>query len=194
MADPWMDQADDEQIEQFAEMLHRFKRPSQHSLQSLKHLLGMAWREALSRKSSNAIHQSRQEFHLELLSLLRFSCPQSWILSKLNASKGSFYKITLDEPPDLIVPYAPGPRSTEKSAPPVKRFAFHALDMMILTGKRVGSHGLGPGDTPRKNRFRKFKRKLKQIFKDFVHGKDIDSQCKATVTGKATEFYDIHHD
>ncbi|KAL5971944.1 Neuroligin-4 Y-linked [Taenia solium] len=191
MDNPWMSQADGEQIEQFAEMLHRFKRPSPHSLQSLKYLLGVAWREELSRRGSKVIRRSRQEFHLELLSLLRFSCPQSWILSKLGASKGTFYKIILDEPPDLIEPYAPGPRPKEKSTPPAKRFAFHALDMMVLTGKRVGSRESGSRDTPRKKRFRKFKRKLKRMFKDFVHGKNIDSLCKATVTGTATEFYDI---
>ncbi|KAL5110487.1 Phenmedipham hydrolase [Taenia crassiceps] len=191
MGDLWISQPDDEQIEQFAEMLNRFKRPSPHSLQSLKYLLGVAWREEISSKSHKAVRRSRQEFHMELLSLLRFSCPQSWILSKLNASKGIFYKIVLDEPPDLVVPYTPGPRPTEKSTSPAKRYAFHALDMMILVGKRIGS---GLRDTPHKNRFRKFKQKLKQMFKDFVHGKNVNSQCRATATGTTTKFYDIHKD
>ncbi|KAH9282469.1 Neurotactin [Echinococcus granulosus] len=182
MDDPWMNQADDEQIEQFAEMLYRFKRPSSYSLQGLKHLLGVAWRKELSHTRSKAIRRSRQEFHLELLSLLRFSCPQSWIVSKLNASKGIFYKVLLDEPSDLVVPYAPGPRFMGKSTPPPKRFAFHALDMMILTGKRIGSRKSGSRDTPRKKRFQNFKRELKQMFKDFVHGKNMDSRCKATAT------------
>ncbi|VDM35090.1 unnamed protein product [Hydatigera taeniaeformis] len=188
--DSWMSQADDEQIEQFAEMLYRFKQPSSHNLQSLKHLMGVAWREDLSRKNAGVNRRTRQQFHLELLSILRFSCPQAWILSKFNTSKSNFYKILLDEPPDLVVPYAPGPRPTEKFTPSAKRFAFHALDMMILTGKRIESQGSDSKDNPRKKRFWNFKQKLKQMFKDFVHGGSIDSQCGATATGTTAEIYD----
>uniref|UniRef100_A0A5K3EF84 COesterase domain-containing protein n=1 Tax=Mesocestoides corti TaxID=53468 RepID=A0A5K3EF84_MESCO len=189
MGKSWMDQPDSSQVNRFAKMLHRFRKVAPSStVQSLKQLLNTAWNEEVMRaktEDSTAFsHQRRrQEFNLQLMSILRFSCPQSWILTKLAASDGVFYKLLNTEPPDLAEPFAPGPRPVGKGTPPPKRLAFHALDLMILTGKRTGSRDFGLDETPRKRRFRTYKENLKSMFRAFVHGGEINSQCRATVTG-----------
>ncbi|VDD79162.1 unnamed protein product [Mesocestoides corti] len=188
MGKSWMDQPDSSQVNRFAKMLHRFRKVAPSStVQSLKQLLNTAWNEEVMRaktEDSTAFsHQRRrQEFNLQLMSILRFSCPQSWILTKLAASDGVFYKLLNTEPPDLAEPFAPGPRPVGKGTPPPKRLAFHALDLMILTGKRTGSRDFGLDETPRKRRFRTYKENLKSMFRAFVHGGEINSQCRATVT------------
>ena len=187
MTDSWMDQADDEQIEYLAQVLDFFKRSNaQKTLQDLKRLIVKAWREEISRETNALVRRNRQEFHLKLLSFLRFSCPQSWILSRFGSKKGIFYKLYLNEPTDTGIPHAPGPRYTGSGTPSPKQFAFHAFDFFILTGKL---RDWNAKDTPSRRSFKRFKSSLKSTFKTFVHGGEINSNCRTTDTGAIFPYF-----
>ncbi|KAM7536932.1 hypothetical protein Aperf_G00000072124 [Anoplocephala perfoliata] len=178
MGETWMNEADDEQLDRIAKMFYRFRIPTEsQSLQSLKNLLGAAWKADLTFRSKAALSaRFRQEFHLELLSILRFSCPQAWIISKLMGSQSIFYKILLDEPSGRGVPHAPGPGFMSNKIDTLpRRGAFHSLDMVILTGKFAKSQEAAQ----LKRSLRTFSDEFRKMFKAFIHGGDLDPKCKA---------------
>lgn len=187
MGETWMNEADEEQSDRIARMFYRIKIPTEsQSLQGLKNLLGAAWKADLElhSKAANPM-RFRQEFHLELLSIVRFSCPQSWIISKLMESQSIFYKILLDEPSGRNVPHAPGPGFMKKTNPLPKRGAFHSLDMLILTGKFATSQEAAQ----LKMSLRTFSDEFRKMFKAFIHGGDLDPKCKANPKGMHVSFF-----
>ncbi|VDO09775.1 unnamed protein product [Rodentolepis nana] len=183
MGDTWQRELADIQLERIALMFDRFKHLTEpRGVQGLKNLLGAAWKHDLLLQSTLAVPiRTQQQFHLEILSLIRFSCPQSYILSKLVNSKGVFYKLILDERSGRGVPFAPGPGFMKKNNPKIKRGSFHSLDALILTGSFGNLQELGnQTKTPTTTKgFYSFSNKLRSMFKDFIYGKKLDSTCKA---------------
>ncbi|VDL59943.1 unnamed protein product [Hymenolepis diminuta] len=183
MGDTWLGEAIDIQIDKVAQMFDQYRHLTEsRGVQGLKNLLAAAWKHDLTLQSMLSVPvRSQQDFHLEILSLIRFSCPQSWIISKFIKSKGVFYKLILDERSGRGIPFAPGPGFMKKNNVQIKREAFHSLDALILTGRLGNLREIGNQTaTPHTARsFQSFSNKLRNMFKDFVHGKDLDSNCKA---------------
>lgn len=188
MGDTWLGEASDIQIDKIAQMFDQYKHLTEsRGIQGLKNLLGAAWKHDLTLQSILSVPvRSQQDFHLEILSLIRFSCPQSWIISKFIKSKGVFYKLILDERSGRGIPFAPGPGFMKKKNLQIKREAFHSLDALILTGRLGNLREIGnqTATSHTARSFQSFSIKLRNMFKDFVHGEDLDSNCKADLKGK----------
>lgn len=185
MGNSWLNEAIDEQMERMAKLFYRYRHLKEiRTIQTLQNLLITAWKNDLSLQSmKRSPIRIQQELHLELLSILRYSCPQSWLIAKLLKSKGQFYKLLLDEPSGRSIPFAPGPDFMSKTDPKIKRRAFHSLDALILTGKLENLQQMET-QTSASSGLYSFSVKLKNMFKDFVHGGNLDSACKADTKGR----------
>nr|VZI27528.1 unnamed protein product [Spirometra erinaceieuropaei] len=147
---------------------------------SIDVLLGQVWAQELTRVAKGGANvwpplRLRQEMHLQFLSFLRFACPQAWFLGTVGATRGEFYQIIHDEAPDAPFPHAPGPWPPAGGIAMPRRFAFHGIDMLILTGREMDSN---EGRSARQKRFRAYSAKLRAAFKKFVHGDVLDSKCR----------------
>lgn len=200
MAESWLHQDASNQDEQLAQILYNLRPPGASAditPQSIKVLLDSAFKDEVARtgREGSSRVRSRQEINLELLSILRFACPQSWILEKkLTKSSGSarYYKILSTEPPAVVTPFTPGPNPERMSGVASKRFAFHGLDMMILTGKNFNLKS-GREASLRQRKFGAYVTTLVKMFRAFVHGDDIDSTCKTDSDSKPFHFFRINH-
>ncbi|KAL7064179.1 hypothetical protein AAHC03_04385 [Spirometra sp. Aus1] len=147
---------------------------------SIDVLLGQVWAQELTRVAKGGASvwpplRLRQEMHLQFLSFLRFACPQAWFLGTVGATRGEFYQIIHDEAPDAPFPHAPGPWPPAGGIAMPRRFAFHGIDMLILTGREMDSN---EGRSARQKRFRAYSAELRAAFKKFVHGDVLDSKCR----------------
>ncbi|VDN09770.1 unnamed protein product [Dibothriocephalus latus] len=144
-------------------------------------LLSQVWSDELKRgEGAWPPLRRKQEMHLQLLSFLRVACPQAWLVGSMDTTKGEFYQIIHTEPGDAPVANVPGPWPPVGGKALPRRFAFHGMDMLILTGREMGSK---EGGSERQQRFRSYEAKLQSAFKEFIHGNALDPKCLAAKGG-----------
>ncbi|CAH8846573.1 unnamed protein product [Trichobilharzia szidati] len=132
-------------------------------------LLTIGFNKSTLSQLSHRVNKKRGDILLNILSALKYTCPQAWLLNtwrnytKLYLNATRFYHIYNTESPSSPYTKVPGAlNSTARNNP------FHGLDMLILTGNSDEYGLISPY----------YKSTLQNAFYNFIHYGTFDSNCE----------------